>query len=175
MQINADKVKELIEESSQVIIMSHTNLDLDALGSSLGLYYLCKTIGKNASLLIDDDNHETGVARSLREIKRQKIYVKIRKYSEIEKTIDKETLLIIVDTNASNLLQNKNLLKTKNIIVIDHHIKNNENVIQPKYEYISEEQSSAVEIIIEFIKTFRYLHSSLYSYNNVSWYFRRHK
>jgi len=152
MQINADEIKELIEGSSQVIIMSHTNLDLDALGSSLGVYYLCKTLGKNACLLIDDVNYEAGVARSLKEIKRQKINVKVKKFSEIEKKIDADTLLIILDTHVSNILQNKQILAMKNIIVIDHHIKNDDNVISAKYEYISEEQSSSVEIIIELLK-----------------------
>jgi c-di-AMP phosphodiesterase-like protein len=152
MQIDADRIKELIEESSQVIIMSHTNLDLDALGSSLGVYYLCKTLGKNACLLIDDVNYEAGVARSLKEIKRQKMNVKVKKFTEIENKIDANTLLIILDTNAHKILQNKQILSIPNVIVIDHHIKNEDSVISAKYEYISEEQSSSVEIIIELLK-----------------------
>lgn len=159
MQIEADLVKKLISDSSQVIIMAHRNLDLDALGSSLGMYYLCKTLGKNACLLIDDNYHEAGVARSLNEIRRQKINLKVRKYVEIEKKIDDDTLLIVLDTHVSNLVQNKDVLKIPNIIVIDHHTRSEKNNIKCKYEYIGEEQSSSVEIIIEILKHLKvYIH-----------------
>lgn len=152
MQIEADIVKELIEGSSQVIIMSHRNLDLDALGSSLGIYYLCKTLGKNAYLLIDDTKHEAGVARSLDEIKKQKINVKIKNYSQIENSIDEKTLLILIDTNVRCLVQNDLALKISNIVVIDHHIQGEDNDIPFTYKYIGEEQSSSVEIIIDLLK-----------------------
>lgn len=152
MQIDADAVKKRIEESSQVIIMAHRNLDLDALGSSLGVYYLCKTLGKNACLLVDDNNNEAGVARSINEIKRQKINVKIKKFTEIESKIDSETLLIILDTHVPALLQNEGALKIPNVMIIDHHIQNEDNNILSVYKYIGEDQSSSVEIIIELLK-----------------------
>jgi|LSQX01.3.fsa_nt_gb c-di-AMP phosphodiesterase-like protein len=152
MQIDADLVKKYIEESSQVIIMAHRNLDLDALGSSLGVYYLCRTLGKDACLLIDDVNHETGVARSLNEIKSQKINLKVRTYLEIENKIDDDTLLIVLDTHVPNLVQNQSMLEIPNIIVIDHHIHREETSISGTYSYISTEQSSSVEIIIEILK-----------------------
>ena len=68
MQINAELVK-AIANSSQVIITSHRNLDLDALGSSLGLYYLCKSMGKDTCLLIDDKTHEDGLKKFKRNYK----------------------------------------------------------------------------------------------------------
>jgi c-di-AMP phosphodiesterase-like protein len=151
MQIDADKVKELIEKASQVVIMAHHNLDLDALGSSLGVYYICRALGKNTSLLIEEGVHETGVARSLNELHRQKINIKIQKWKDLEKKIDKKTLLIVLDTHINNLLQSKEALNISSIIIIDHHINEGYN-IPTVYEYISEEQSSAVEIIIELLK-----------------------
>lgn len=152
MQVDADVVKKLIEESSQVVIMAHRNLDLDALGASLGVYYLCKSLTKNACLLIEDKHHEAGVARSLNEINRLKINVKIRTYDDIKEKIDDKTLLIILDTHTPGLLQNQSVLEISNKIIIDHHVRNEEHGIDTAYEYISEQQSSSVEIIIEILK-----------------------
>jgi len=152
VQIDADVVKKLIEGSSQVVIMAHRNLDLDALGSSLGVYYLCKSLTRNACLLIEDKHHEAGVARSLNEITRQKINLKIRTYEDIKDKIDEKTLLIILDTHTPSLVQSKLALSIPNTIIIDHHIHNGDNGIPNVYEYISAEQSSSVEIIIAILK-----------------------
>lgn len=152
MQIDADLVKKSIKDSSLVIIMAHRNLDLDALGASLGVYYLCKTLGKNACLLIEDLTSEDGVARSLKEINRQKINIKVKKWIEIKDKIDDKTLLIITDTHIASLVQNKEALKISNTIIIDHHIQSDDNTIKSTYEYIGEQQSSSVEIVIELLK-----------------------
>jgi c-di-AMP phosphodiesterase-like protein len=152
MQIDSELVKHHIEESSLVIIMAHRNMDLDALGSSLGLYYLCKTIGREACLLIDDSTYEDGVARSLKGLDREKINVKIKKWADLEDTIDDKTLLIIVDTNVAGLVQNGKALTITNKIIIDHHIQNDNKCIKCIYEYISEEPSSTVEIVIQIMK-----------------------
>ena len=153
MQINAELVKKNIEEASQVIIVAHRNLDLDALGSSLGLYYLCKTIGKDTCLLIDDITHEDGVSKSLKEIKNQKINVKIKKWVDIKGKVDDKTLLLIVDTQIPSLIQNEEVLNIKNKIIIDHHIDGANEKISTIYEYIGSHQSSSVEIIVEVLKT----------------------
>lgn len=152
MQMDAELVKEKIEQSSQVVIMAHRNLDLDALGSSLGIEYLCKTLDKAAYLLIEDDRHEVGVQRGIDEIRKQKINVKINTYEEIKMRIDNDTLLIIVDTHIPNLVQNKLALTIPNILVIDHHIINEENRIPSMYEYIGTNHPSTVSIIIDLLK-----------------------
>lgn len=159
VNIEADVVKEYIEKASYVVIMAHRNLDLDALGSSLGVYYLCKTLGKRACLLIEDDQHETGVARSFNELKRLKVSLEIRNFKQIEKKINNETLLIILDTHMPNLVQSEQALTIPNIVTIDHHIISDSNRINSSYEYIEYEQSSAVEIIIELLEHLKiYIH-----------------
>ena len=62
MQINAELVK-AIANSSQVIITSHRNLDLDALGSSLAYIIFVNLWEKILCLLIDDKTHEDGVEK----------------------------------------------------------------------------------------------------------------
>lgn len=151
MQIDIEKIKSLVLNSSQVIIMSHKRLDLDGLGSSLGLYYFVKSLGKRATLLIEEDSFEDGVKLSLQNIKKNNIDIEIKKYNQIN--IDKESLLIIVDTSNLLLTQSELAAKTiENIIIIDHHINNDLEDSNYKYGYICSEQSSSVEIVIEMLK-----------------------
>lgn len=153
MAIDDKKVQKLISEASNVIIMAHKNLDLDALGSSLGIYYLCKNLGKNSFLLIEEEKSEMGVTRSFNELKNQRININIKKLSELKFIIDNKTLLIVLDTHIPNITQNPRILdmvKTK--IVIDHHIKDKDVIDNITYEYIQEMKSSTSEIVVELIK-----------------------
>lgn len=153
MQIDTDVVKKIIENSSQVIIMAHHNLDLDALGASLGIYYLCKSLGKKSSLLVEDKCHEAGVAKSFEEIKKRKINLHAKTFEEIKESIDEESLLIILDTNIPHLFQSKDISSLiKKIIIIDHHIPAEAQFVTGAYKYIGEEQSSTVEIVIEMLQ-----------------------
>lgn len=151
MQINIEKIKSLVKNSSKVVIMAHKRLDLDALGSSLGLYYFVKSLGKKATLLIEEDTFEDGVGLSLLKIKKNKIDIDIKKYSQLD--LDSETLLIIIDTNNMSLVQNELAVKNiKNKILIDHHINSGLHDKKFLYTFICNEQSSSVEIVIEMLK-----------------------
>ena len=57
-----------IRNGKNIFLMAHKDLDLDALGSSIGMYMLLKQKRKNCYLIIDDINHEPGVQKILREL-----------------------------------------------------------------------------------------------------------
>ena len=44
---NLNKISKLILDSQNILIVSHYDPDGDAIGSSMGLYYSLKKIGKN--------------------------------------------------------------------------------------------------------------------------------
>lgn len=50
-RIVAHALEELIIEAKDVLIMGHTNGDIDSIGSSLGIYRLAKSLGKNANIV----------------------------------------------------------------------------------------------------------------------------
>jgi c-di-AMP phosphodiesterase-like protein len=72
--------------------------------------------------------------------------------NDIKKVIDDETLLIIVDTNKKERIQNEELFNLiKNKIIIDHHIKDDNDKYKLSYEYINSDESSSSEIVIDLI------------------------
>ncbi len=151
--INVKKVKNLITKASNVIVMSHKNLDLDALGSSLGIYYLSLHLKKDVYLLIEKEKLEKGVSRALYQLKTKGIELNIKSLSELKSIINQDTLLIVVDVHIPHLTQNeKALTMINNLIVIDHHIVDRDIILNPNYEYINENISSASEIIAILIK-----------------------
>lgn len=150
------KRKELlkrIKHSKKIFIMAHKNLDLDALGSSIGLYKILKKKKKECYIIIDDTKHELGVEKILKEldgcidiIKGEKVKQKLHKN-------DKDNLLIILDTNKKDLVQNEDVLKLiEKKIVIDHH-KLGKNSIKDALIIQDEESSSTCEMITNLIET----------------------
>ena len=111
-----------INKAKTIFLMGHKDLDLDALGSSIGMYLLLKRKRKECYIVVDDLTHELGVEKVLRELEG---CIKIIKSDNIEKYInprDSKNLLIILDTNKAELVQNKEVLKKfNNKLIIDHH------------------------------------------------------
>ena len=111
-----------INNAKTIFLMAHKDLDLDALGSSIGMYLILKGKRKNCYIVVDDLTHELGVEKVLRELEG---CITIIKSEDIEKYMyprESKNLLMILDTNKPELVQSKELLKKfDKKIVIDHH------------------------------------------------------
>ena len=142
------KIEELIKSSSEVFITAHKNIDFDALGSILGMYYVANKIGKNVHVVIDDEDYSKEMKRAISSIKELDIIPK--RYTDIKDRIDNKSLLIVTDVNVSKRLQNIKLLDIKNRIVIDHHIET-KDCIDTIYKYIDIMSSSACELVLKLI------------------------
>lgn len=142
------KIEELIKSSSEVFITAHKNIDFDALGSILGMYYVANKIGKNVHVVIDDEDYSKEMKRAISSIKELDIIPK--RYNDIKDRIDNKSLLIVTDVNVSKRLQNIKLLDIKNRIVIDHHIET-KDCIDTIYKYIDIMSSSACELVLKLI------------------------
>ena len=141
-----------INKSKTVFIMAHKDLDLDALGSSIGMYLLLKGKRKDCYIIVDDLTHELGVEKVLRELEG---CIKIIKSEDIEKyknKRDSKNLLIILDTNKAELVQNKELVKEfDNKLIIDHHDLTKSS-IKDAVIINDTEVSSTCEMIVELIE-----------------------
>ncbi|MBR2678768.1 MAG: DHH family phosphoesterase [Bacilli bacterium] len=116
------KINKAISKAKNVFLMAHKNLDLDALGSSIGMYMVLKRRKKKCYIIIDDKVHEPGVEKVLRELDGVIEVIKSEDIDEYLYPNENKNLLIILDTNKSELVQNPEMLKKfDNKLVIDHH------------------------------------------------------
>lgn len=111
-----------IRHANTIFLMAHKDLDLDALGSSIGMYILLKNRKKECYIVIDDLTHELGVEKVLRELEGCIKIIKSENIDKYKHPRDSKNLLIILDTNKPELVQNKDLLKMfEHKVIIDHH------------------------------------------------------
>ena len=149
-----NKLNKYVKKSKDIFIMAHKDLDLDALGSSIGMYILLKNKKKNCYLVIDDTTHELGVEKILRELEG---CLTIIKSSEVEKHLnksEKKNLLLILDTNKKDLVQNDTILKLfSKKVIIDHHGLG-KTTIKDAYIIQDDEVSSTCEMITNLIESY---------------------
>lgn len=143
---------EFIKEADNVILMGHAHGDMDSIGSSLGLYRLAKTIGKDAKII--NDTTGIGIDKFLEEAKKSSEYNEAFITREEAKNYVKDnSLLIVVDTNKKTYVEAPELLeRVSRIAVVDHHRRSTdyiENAILTFHEVYA---SSAAELVTEILE-----------------------
>ena len=148
----AHALEELINESSQVMIMGHTNPDIDALGSSLGLYRLANSLNKEAFIVVDTQG--TTLKNFIESLDKEEEYKKVLiDNDEALNKITSDTLLIVVDTHKINYVEEPELLdKTNKIVIIDHHRRSADYIEQSILTFQEVYASSAAELVTELLQ-----------------------
>ena len=147
----ANALEELMHEASNVIIMGHTNSDIDALGSALGVYRLAKTLGKEAN--IASGSIGIGLENFVEYAKREEEYKKaiISKEEAIAIT-NSETLLVVVDTHKKSYSDVPELVDLAGkIVIIDHHRTSTDYIDNAVLTFQEVYASSAAELVTELL------------------------
>ena len=146
------KLNKAIRNAKTIFLMAHKNLDLDALGSQIGMNMILKRKKKKVYIIIDDRTHEMGVEKVLRELEG---CIDIIRSEEIEEYLyprQSKNLLIVLDTNKKELVQSEEVLsKIKNKLIIDHH-DTGKTTIKDAVMIIDNKTSSTCEMIANLIE-----------------------
>ncbi len=142
----------LIQESSKVMIMGHSNSDMDCIGASMGIYRLTKSLEKDAYLVLNPKGEN--LVTFLNEINGNSEYENlILEPQAAISEIDDDTLLVIVDTNKKNYVESPELLqKAKKIVVIDHHRRSPDYIENAMLTFHEVYASSASELVTELVE-----------------------
>ena len=142
----------LIQESSKVMIMGHSNSDMDCMGSSMGIYRLTKNLGKDANIVLNTNGNN--LATFLQELQEDSQYKDvIMDPEDAVSKIDDDTLLVVVDTNKKNYLESLELLgKAQKIVVIDHHRRSPDYIENATLMFHEVYASSASELVTELVE-----------------------
>ena len=149
-RIVAHALEELMSTCENVIIMGHSNPDIDAVGSALGVYRIATSLGKEAYILANSESAsiKTFVSNLPEDYKN----VIINRETALAR-VDAETLLVVVDTHKKSYVEEPELLnKTNKIVVIDHHRRGTDFIDQSILTFQEVYASSAAELVTELIQ-----------------------
>lgn len=145
-------LEELINGSDKVIIMGHTNSDIDSMGASMGLYRIAASMEKEVYIV----NNTTGTSLDnfINDLKKEKEYdnVLVDKNQAMAK-VTPDTLLIVIDTDKRNYVEVPELLdETNKIVVIDHHRRGTDYIEDAILTFHEVYASSACELVTELLE-----------------------
>ncbi len=151
-RVIAHALRELVNQSEQVMIMGHVNTDVDSIGAALGLLRLARSNGKKAYIVLNSSN--VMIDSVIEKMNKDKEYegVIINKNEAIDR-VGKNTLLIVVDTHRPSLTECPELLKfTDKVVVIDHHRRGTDFISDPVLSFHETYASSACELVAEIVQ-----------------------
>ena len=140
----------------KIVIVPHNRIDFDAFASAIGISLIANNLKKHSVIVIDDPiyNIDSSVKNVIDTARKKYNIINKEKYLS-EK--DDEDLIILTDTNKSNLICLEEEIKdidSNNIVIIDHHDKG-EKTIKTKNTYIDTKSSSASEMLVRLLNSFK--------------------
>ena len=154
-RVIAGVLRELMEQSRNVFIMSHELPDLDSIGSALGLYRCARYIDVDAYIVLDEPN--PSIHYLLKEIEKSEEYDNLFiSPREAMTMLDPDSsLLIVVDTHRPSFTIAPELIDiAERIVVIDHHRRSAESIENAILTYLEPYASSASELVSEIVQYF---------------------
>lgn len=151
-RVIAHALSNLIDQSSEVLIMGHDTPDLDSLGASLGLFRAVRNRGKNAYIILNKSN--ISIQSLVKKLEGMAEYSNIFiTHEQAMNRLTKDTLLMIVDVHIRGITEFPEIVdKADRIVVIDHHRKSADFIGSAILSYIETYASSASELVAELIQ-----------------------
>ena len=148
----SSSISNMILESDVVFVMGHKNIDIDALGSAMGIYRLAKSLDKKCYIVSEPKGNS--LDKYLEEIN------KIEEYKDLiipiataMEKVTNESLLFILDTHKTTYVEFPELLgKCKKKIIIDHNRKVTDYIEDANISFHEVYASSAAELVTEIIQ-----------------------
>ncbi|AME06821.1 DHH family phosphoesterase [Bacillus siamensis] len=147
-------LKEIVSESSNVIIMGHKFPDMDAVGAAIGILKVAQANGKEGYIVIDPNQIGSSVQRLIEEIKKyEELWSRFITPEEAMEISNDDTLLVVVDTHKPSFVMEERLVnKIEHIVVIDHHRRGEEFIKDPLLVYMEPYASSTAELVTELLE-----------------------
>ncbi|HPM07272.1 MAG TPA: DHH family phosphoesterase [Bacilli bacterium] len=154
VRVMADSVLSLIKNSSNVIIMGHTAMDMDALGACLGMRAICEYCNKSSHIVYDPKllERKTKFALTGAFSREELARITISPSDSVDK-VRSNTLVIVCDVHRPSLTMAPKLLEiATKVMVIDHHRRAEEFIESPVFSYVEPSASSTCELVTELIR-----------------------
>lgn len=151
-RVMAHAIADLIDQSTEVLIMGHEAPDIDCFGAAIGIYRSARLRNKNAFIVLDKGNQSIDkiMDKMLNSKEHQGIFISSE--NAISR-MQRNTLLVIVDVHRKSFVDFPELLdKASNIVIIDHHRKSVDFIENATISYIEPYASSTCELVTEILQ-----------------------
>ena len=149
-RVMAHMLAQLVENSTNVLVMGHSRPDMDSFGAALGVYALASNMGKPVGLVLEDPGDAIDlIYQAAKNLNAYNFY----SHETVLQALKEDTLLILVDHHRQVLSEYPPLVAAaRKIAIIDHHRRANDAVENPLLSYMETYASSASELVTELLQ-----------------------
>lgn len=153
VRVMSHALRDLIQQSSNVIICGHKNADFDCIGSAICLSRICTSLHKQVCIIARTGGIEEkldGAMKANEEILKKEVSF----VTEGEAINQLQDNSLVIMTDHHNIRQSngaKLLEQAKKVVVIDHHRRSTDMGVKPVLIYIEAGASSTCELLTEMI------------------------
>ncbi|MCR1232250.1 DHH family phosphoesterase [Streptococcus suis] len=145
-------VSDKLKSVDAVFVVGHRNLDMDALGSAVGMQYFAQNIMNNAYTVYNPDEMAPDIARAIKKLSDENCS-NLLTVEEAMKMATFQSLLIMVDHSKIGLTLDKDFYEQfTQVVVVDHHRRDTDFPNNAVLTYIESGASSASELVTELIQ-----------------------
>lgn len=151
-RVMSNALSELIKDASEIFVMGHQNSDNDSIGAAIGILAMARKLGKRGNIVLKttENNAESLCERIVQEEYYKDVFISPE---DAMISADKDTLLVVVDTNRPEYVESVALLESINkVAVIDHHRRSAEYIKNPLLNFHEPYASSACELVTELLQ-----------------------
>ncbi len=152
-RIVAKALKDVIMQSDNVLIMGHSNSDLDAIGAGVGIATAVESCGKKPHIVVRDD--ATLAYNLIDKVRNTEGFedLFITPEKAFNYTAGSNTLMIVVDTHTARMTESRELCsRCERIVVIDHHRRMVDYISDTVVSYHEPYASSTSELVCELLQ-----------------------
>ena len=145
-------ISDKIRSVDQVFVVGHKNLDMDALGSAVGMQLFASNVTENSYALYDEEQMSPDIERAVTFLEKEGV-TKLLSVKDAMGMVTNRSLLILVDHSKTALTLSKEFYDLfTQTIVIDHHRRDQDFPDNAVITYIESGASSASELVTELIQ-----------------------
>lgn len=145
-------ISEKLKSVDCVFVVGHKNLDMDALGSAVGMQLFSSNILDESYVVYDSEQMSPDIHRAIQFIENEGV-TKLLPLTQAMEMVTNRSLLVMVDHSKTALTLSKEFYDLfTQTIVIDHHRRDQDFPDNAVITYIESGASSASELVTELIQ-----------------------
>lgn len=145
-------ISDRLKTVDKVFVVGHKNLDMDALGATIGMAHFASQIVKDSYAVYDNTAMNSDIARAVERL-HQDGNSPLITLEQAEKLVDNHSILIMVDHSKISLTLSKSFYERFNeVIVVDHHRRDEDFPKNAVLSFIESGASSACELVTELLQ-----------------------
>lgn len=153
VRVIAQALKGIIDDSEEVFITGHREMDFDCIGACMAISSLISAYDKKAYIVSGSGGLEYHVSEGMKlygdELKKRHEFISDEDATKMYK---KNSLVIVVDYHNPNQSGAPKLIeKAKRFVVIDHHRRTESFIEKPLLVYLESGASSTCELTTELV------------------------